>query len=110
MNNDVSLGSFIRHVRQELQAAASELRASGEDALLRVETVNIEVHAVATTSKEGKGGVDLKVLTLGGGKLIKEQEIHKITVTLRAKRPDEPQYFDNLDVAEEIDDDILGDT
>ena len=100
MIDNVSLSQLIRHVRQELHEAAAERRAAGEPAILRVETVTVELHAVATSSKEGKGGVDLKVVTVGGQKAYSEQETHKIVVVLRAKLPDEPQYNDDLEEEE----------
>jgi hypothetical protein len=100
MAHEVTLSQLIRHVRQQLHEAAAARREAGERAILRVETVTIELHTVATSSKEGKGGVDLKIVTVGGQKAYSEQETQKIVVVLRAKLPDEPEY-DNDDLEEE---------
>jgi hypothetical protein len=100
MNDDVSISDLIRYARGQLHEASQARRDANERALFRVESMTIEVHVVATHKREGKGGIDLRVLTIGGQKNYEHQQVHKITMTLRAKAPDEPEYGDDLEEEE----------
>ncbi|HVS08365.1 MAG TPA: trypco2 family protein [Planctomycetota bacterium] len=97
METDLSLSELIRYVREQLHVAAETRREADLRAILRVESVVIEVNVVATKTAKGHGGIDLKVITAGGAKEHQRQEVHKITLNLRAKAPDEPQYDDDLE-------------
>jgi hypothetical protein len=97
MGADVTLSGLVEYVREQLHVAAESRRQRNELALLRVESVTIEVNVVVTRTKEGHGGIDLKVLTVGGAKAFEEQQVHKVVLNLRAKEPGEPQYDDDLE-------------
>ena len=101
MNDDVTLSGLVVYVREQLRVASEARRSRNEAALLRVESVTIELNVVATKTTEGHGGVDLKVLTVGGLKSFEEQQVHKVILNLRAKEPGEPQYNDALEELEE---------
>jgi len=63
--------------------------SEGRAALFRVEKLTLEVHFVAQVSTELTGGLDLKVVTVGGAHLggkhtYQDQQIHMITLTLGA--------------------------
>lgn len=97
MKDDVTLSGLVEYVRQQLHTASESRRQRNEAALLRVESVTLELNVVATTTTEGHGGVDLKVLTVGGAKSFEKQQVHKVVLNLRAKEPGEPQYDDDLE-------------
>ena len=80
---------LIRRVHQELLESQEEREKSNQAPLFKVEEMTIEVNFVAIESKEMKGGLDFKVIAIGGvdlskGKKYQQQQIHKITLTLRA--------------------------
>lgn len=80
---------LIRRVHQELLESREERRQSGMPPIFEVERMEIEVNFVAIDSKEARGGLDFKVITIGGasvggGKRYESQEVHKITLSLVA--------------------------
>jgi hypothetical protein len=80
---------LIRRVHQELIESRQEREASGEAAIFEVEKMTIEVNFVAIQSKEAQGGLDFKIISVGGLELggsagIQQQQVHKITLTLNA--------------------------
>jgi len=86
------IGELIRQVQRELIDSQVQRESEGQSALFEVESLTVEVHFVASSSSTGKGGFDLKILTLGGEKAYKEEQVHKITLTLKAL----PTEEDNL--------------
>ena len=87
LQNSLSLKELIFRVQQELVESQAEREARGEDALFQVEKLVLEVNFVVTQSMEGKGGLEFKVLTLGGvniggNKGYQQQQVHKITLSL----------------------------
>jgi len=80
---------LIRCVHQELLESQKEREEYGEVAIFEVEKMTIEVNFVATDSKEAKGGLDFKIITIGGldlgGKAeYQQQQVHKIVLSLTA--------------------------
>jgi hypothetical protein len=86
--SSLSLKELLRYVKQELVESQREREASGEAALFEVEGLILEVNFIVIKSKAARGGIDFKVLTLGGinvggGKDYQEHQVHKITLTLK---------------------------
>jgi hypothetical protein len=75
---------LIRRVHQELVESRAEREASGSAAIFEVERLTVEVNFVATESKDAQGGLDFKIVTLGGGMQLQTQQVHKITLNLVA--------------------------
>jgi hypothetical protein len=80
---------LIRHVHQELLESRAEREASGQPAIFEVTNLVIEVNFVITESTEGKGGLNFKVITVGGvdvggSKTYEQNQVQKITLTLTA--------------------------
>jgi hypothetical protein len=80
---------LIRRVHQELLESQKEREECGEVAIFEVEKMTIEVNFVVTDSKEAKGGLDFKIITIGGldlgGKAeYQQQQVHKIVLSLTA--------------------------
>jgi hypothetical protein len=99
---------LIRRVHQELKDSKTERERSGEPPIFEVERMTIEVNFVAIESKEAKGGLSFKIITvggvdLGGGASYQHQQVHKMTLSLSAisyggdlqdlELPDSPSRF-----------------
>jgi hypothetical protein len=77
-----SIKDVISKVREELVAADAERRHRGDEALLRLKNVDIEIHFTVERTDALKGGFDLKVVSLGGKEQYREEEVQTIRVTL----------------------------
>lgn len=80
----LSLTELLTRVRQELRESETVRIANGEEALFKVEGLTLEVNFVVTETRKGKGAVDLKVVSLGGSQEFAEQQVHKVTLSLKA--------------------------
>jgi hypothetical protein len=89
---DLSIRALIRAVTDELLASQTERLASGGAAVFQVSDLTLEVSFVATSSKHGGGGFDIKVVKADAGVQYDKQSIHKITLKLKAVE-DQPQPF-----------------
>jgi hypothetical protein len=91
---EIGVGELLLAVRRELAALDYKLRAAGVPALLKLETVELEVSFTAARGTEGKGAVDLKVVTVGASSSRHSGEIQLVRLqysvdpeALRAKVP-----------------------
>lgn len=82
MPDNPSLKDLLVHVADQIEAAAAERAAGGKQPLLRASSATIELNVLVGVTKEGKGGFDIKVISLGGSRASQEQHVHKITVGL----------------------------
>lgn len=93
----LSIKDLIQHARHEIEAAARERIEKDQLPLMRVESVTIEANVVITEAREGKGGIDLKVVTASGNKKFENQQVQKIIVVLKTIEDSErEQYKDDL--------------
>jgi hypothetical protein len=81
------LKDLISKVQQELLQSRREREERGEPPMFEVADLTLEVHFVAQQTTEVNGGIDLKVLTVGGltagvKRGLQHQQIHKITLRL----------------------------
>lgn len=96
--NSLSIRELIRQVQLELTESQRERQARGEAALFKVEKMDLEVNFVVSRSTEGTGGFSFQVLTLGGvnvggGKTYQQQQVHRITLSLKvASQKGEEEY------------------
>ena len=86
------IGELIRQVQRELIESQSQRESEGQTALFEVESLTVEAHFVVSNSTTSKGGFDLKIITLGGEKAYKEEQVHKISLKLKTL----PAEEDNL--------------
>jgi hypothetical protein len=89
----LSIKELIRRVQRELIASQKEREAANEEALFQVDKLDLEVHFVVTKSTKAEGGFSLQVLTLGGfhagtSRNSEEQQVQKLTLSLKAASPD----------------------
>jgi Trypsin-co-occurring domain 2 len=82
--DDLSIRTLIRAVTKELVESQQERLAAGEAAIFEVSDLTLEISFVATSSKHGGGGFDLKVVKADAGMQYDEQSVHKITLSLKA--------------------------
>lgn len=80
---------LISKVHEELLQSRQEREQHGDPAIFEVEQMTLEVNFVAQRDAEFSGGIDLKIVTVGGARLggtrnYHDQQIHKITLTLAA--------------------------
>lgn len=92
IQGSLSLKELLHAVRRELAESEREREKSGETALFRTEELVLEVNFVLTQTNDAKGGVEIKVLTFGGvnfgaGESYQHQQIHKVTLKLKAVPP-----------------------
>lgn len=78
----IELSQLLRYVSEELQAADTDARASGR-AVMQFAECKLEIAVAA--EREGKGGLKIWVLELGGG--AKKTEAHTVTITMKALDP-----------------------
>jgi Trypsin-co-occurring domain 2 len=88
--NDLSIRTLIQAVTKELLQSQSERQAGGTPAVFEVSGLTLDISFVATTSKRGGGGFDLKVVKADAGVQYDQQSIHKITLTLTAVDVEQP--------------------
>ncbi len=79
----LGLQPFLEQLRVELEAAATSVESKDKKPLLYLDEAQVEIQFVVEHSKEGKGGFDLKVVSIGGGKSSTQSETHTLRVTLR---------------------------
>ena len=80
---------LISKVHDELLQSRQAREQRGDPAIFEVEQMTLEVNFVAQRDSEFNGGIDLKIVTVGGARLggarhYNNQQIHKITLTLAA--------------------------
>ncbi len=80
---------LISKVHDELLQSRQVREQRGDPAIFEVEQMTLEVNFVAQRDSEFNGGIDLKIVTVGGARLggarhYNNQQIHKITLTLAA--------------------------
>ena len=77
----IGLAELIQQVKQELLSTVPG--KSAEAPILFVDAVELELKV--TVSREGKGGVKIDVVSIGGGELgggLKREDVHTVKVTL----------------------------
>jgi len=89
ISKNLFIKDLIRRVQVELMESQKEREQNGEPAIFEVEKMTIEVNFVAIESKKAEGGLDFKIIAVGGIDLggsagIQQQQIHKITLSLNA--------------------------
>lgn len=98
-NNSLFIKDLIRRVHAELIESRAERELSGELPIFTVDGLTLEVNFVAEESKDVKGGLDFKVITVGGvnvggAKTYHQQQVHKVTLNLVALTAGDESFKD----------------
>lgn len=96
MTDNLFIKELIRRVHDELIESQEEREINGIAPLFTVKDMTIEVNFVAEKSLSAKGGLDFKVVTVGGNTDIKSQQIHKITLNLEVDHSSINQSYPDL--------------
>lgn len=83
LQKPLSIASLIRKIHNELADSQRQREDEGEKPLFEVESLTIEAHFVVAETIEGKGGFDLKIISLNGSDNMKIEQMHKITLKLK---------------------------
>lgn len=78
--SDLGVAELVSKVREELEALDAGRRAAGKPALFVVEGLELELQFTAVKRGGGHGGIDLKVITLGGSKEVESGAVQKINL------------------------------
>lgn len=84
----IGLAELIQQVKQELLSTVTDQNStiSGQAAAAPILFVGaVELEIKVTVSREGKGGVKIDVLAVGGGELggtVKREDVHTVKVSL----------------------------
>jgi len=81
--NNLNLTELLHSVRDELIESQELRMKKGLPPLFIVDKLQIEVNFVVEQIKGVKGGVNLKVIEMGGNKTYTEQQVHKVTLDLK---------------------------
>ncbi len=85
---------LIQQVRSELVEAASRHQKSGNEGLLYIQKVTLEINVgvSAEETAEGAAGANIWVLDFkaGGTKALRSEHVHKVTVEMMVRAPGAP--------------------
>jgi Trypsin-co-occurring domain 2 len=96
MDQDVSVKELIQRVSEELLEAQQERLAGGRRAVFEVSELDIEISFVVSRSKQGRGGIDLQVVTVGGTIGLDDQRTQRMTLKLVAASSGDTPELKNL--------------
>src|SRR5438067_2291380 len=90
-DGELDLAALVGRVRSELAYVDKQRESIGRDALFLLDEFELELQFTVIKNKEGKGGIDLQVVSMGGTKSSESGEIQTIRLkysvdpTARAK-------------------------
>jgi len=102
ITENLFIKELIRKVHDELIESQKEREEKKIDSLFTVKDMTIEVNFIAEKSTKVEGGLDFKVVTVGGNTDIKSQQIHKITLNLEVEKikEEESTPLSNIQIPE----------
>jgi NTP-dependent ternary system trypsin peptidase co-occuring protein len=92
-DDDITVKDLIQKISDDLLASERERVADTRRAVFEVAELTIELSFVATRSRQGRGGVDLKVISSGGELAREDARTQRMTLRLVAAR-DNPVQLD----------------
>jgi hypothetical protein len=81
----IDLASFVTAVREGLESTEQDMTMTNRSPLFELESFELEVHFVMSSSETDERGFDLKVISLGLESESKSEEVH--TLKLKYKVP-----------------------
>jgi hypothetical protein len=82
MDDDVSVKELIQRISEDLLESEQERTASGRRAVFEVAELTIEVSFLVSRSRQGQGGIDLKVVSAGGEAKRADERTQRMTLRL----------------------------
>jgi hypothetical protein len=83
MDQLIGLSDAVDALRRELTAARQS--GQGQPTLFEVGPVEIELSVVVKKSGSGRAGVNIGVVTIGGGGGLAREQTHRVKITLTPK-------------------------
>lgn len=77
---DLDLATLIAAIRTDLERAEAARRQASVPPLFRMSEMELELNFVVTRTTTGKGGIDFKVLSLGGEREVAREQVQKISL------------------------------
>lgn len=75
---ELGVADLVARVRDELETLDVSREAAGRAALFSLDELELELQFTAVERTDGRGGVDLKVISLGGSKGVESTAVQKI--------------------------------
>jgi len=85
---NIPLKELVQEIRRQLEELDSERIEEGADPLLLLETVSLELKFTVAESAAGKGGFDLKIVTVGSEKQDRTEAVQTVSIQYRV----DPNY------------------
>jgi Trypsin-co-occurring domain 2 len=102
MDQDVSVKELIQKVSEELLESQQERLASGRRAVFEVSELDIEISFVVSRSRQGRGGINLQVVTAGGTVGLDDQRTQRMTLKLVAASSGDTPGLRSLDYDDDL--------
>ena len=80
----IGLKDLIRSIHTELAESQADREQTGMPPLFEVNGLDLELHFTISETDHIGGKIDLKIISIGSDKTIKDEQIHRITLHLRA--------------------------
>jgi molecular chaperone DnaK (HSP70) len=96
----VQLTALIKALKHDLRSYHQEMEDSDEPALFSIEGATVEAEVMASKNKSKEGGLDLKVIRLGGGSATTSGVVFRLSLSLRLL-PDADEKYAGLGTDEE---------
>ena len=84
----IGLKELIRSIHTELVESQADREQTGMPPLFSVNGLDLEMHFTVSETGHTGGKIDLKIISVGSDHTIKEEQIHRITLHLRALDPE----------------------
>src|SRR3954471_12372185 len=82
VDNDVAVKELIQRISEDLLESEQERTTGGRRAVFEVAELTIELSFVVSRSREGHGGIDLKVVNVGGQADRADERTQRMTLRL----------------------------
>ncbi|HKT82636.1 MAG TPA: trypco2 family protein [Solirubrobacterales bacterium] len=77
---ELGVADLVARVREELETLDARRRSAGKPALFALREMELELQFTAAERTDGKGGIDLKVISVGGSKGVESSAVQKINL------------------------------
>ena len=86
-NKNIDIADLLFEIRSELIEAENRMKKAGRTALFVTKKLDLELSFVVEESVSGKGGFDIRIVTLGAEKDYSTAKIQKIRLQLETPIP-----------------------
>lgn len=80
----LGLSQLVELIHSELEESQRRREEQGRAPLFRVSSMDLEVRFVVSSEASVKGGLDIKVLSAGAGKVESSETVHRLCLHLES--------------------------